>query len=79
MRLLISLTSLLVLAACSTAPNAQVWKPDYSLITPCDPKGPLLAGGDGMSIVLWGVEMRKEYEICAARHRRLVEAIPKEK
>ena len=72
------LAATLLLAGCHTVPNAQIWKPDAALVELCDPKGPVLAGGDGRSVVLWGVAMRKEYETCAARHKRLVEAIPKE-
>ncbi len=67
-----------LLTGCYTNPNVQ-WKPEAALVELCDPKGPELVGGDGTSVVLWGVAMRKEYELCAARHKRLVEAIPKEK
>ena len=73
------LAATLLLAGCHTVPNAQIWKPDASLVELCDSKGPLLTAGDGASIAIWGIEMRKEYETCAARHKRLVEAIPKEK
>ena len=72
------LAATLLLAGCHTVPNAQIWKPDASLVELCDSKGPLLEAGDGASITIWGVAMRKEYELCAARHKRLVEAIPKE-
>ena len=67
----------LTLAGCHTI-SAPAWKPEASLLTLCDEKGPLLTGTDGKSILAWGIVMRKEYEICAARHKRLVEAIPKE-
>ena len=67
-----------LLAGCCTNPSVQ-WKPEAALVELCDPKGPELTGGDGKSVVLWGTAMRKEYETCAARHKGLVEAIPKEK
>lgn len=76
MRLVIA-TIALALAGCHTA-SAPAWKPEASLLTLCDERGPLLTGTDGKAILAWGVSMRKEYEICAARHKRLVEAIPKE-
>ena len=66
-----------LLAGCCTPPNGQLWKPEAALLELCDPRGPELTGGDGKTVVLWGVAMRKEYETCAARHQRLVEAIPK--
>lgn len=69
----------LPLAACHTAPPASHWKPDASLLTLCDEKGPLLTGPSGKEVVVWGVAMRQELETCAKRHKRLVEAIPKEK
>ena len=72
------LAATLLLTGCHTVPNAQIWKPEASLVELCDSKGPELTGGDGRSITLWGVAMRKDYELCAARHKRLVEAIPKE-
>ena len=68
-----------LLAGCCTPPNGQLWKPEAALLELCDPKGPELTGGDGKSVVVWAVAMRKEHELCAARHKRLVEAIPKEK
>ena len=71
--------AIVLLTGCSTIPNGQLWKPEAALLELCDPKGPELTGGDGKSIVVWGTAMRKEYELCAARHKRLVEAIPKEK
>ena len=75
MRLIIAATAL-ALAGCHTV-SAPAWKPEASLLTLCDERGPLLTGTSGADIVHWGVAFRKEYEICAARHRRLVEAIPK--
>lgn len=66
----------LTLAGCHTV-SAPAWKPEASLLTLCDERGPLLTGTDGKAVLAWGVSMRKEYEICAARHKRLVEAIPK--
>lgn len=69
---------LLLLVACKTAPQPVVpWRPEASLLVLCDPTGPLLGGGSGKDIVLWGVVMRHKYETCAARHKRLVEAVPK--
>jgi len=67
-----------LLTGCCTNPSVQ-WKSEAALGELCDPRGPELAGGDGRRAVLWGVAMLKEYELCAARHKRLVEAIPKEK
>ena len=74
----VAVLAVVLLTGCGTNPSVQ-WKPEAALIELCDSKGPELAGGDGKSVVLWGVAMRKEYELCAARHKRLVEAIPKEK
>ena len=74
----VAVLATVLLAGCCTNPSVQ-WKPEAALVELCDLKGPELAGGDGKSVVLWGVAMRKEYETCAARHKRLVEAIPKEK
>ena len=74
----VAVLAAILLTGCCTNPSVQ-WKPDASLVELCDSKGPLLTAGDGASIAIWGVEMRKEYETCAARHKRLVEAIPKEK
>lgn len=76
MRLVIAAVTL-ALAGCHTV-SAPAWKPETSLLTLCDERGPLLTGTDGKAVLAWGVSMRKEYEICAARHKRLVEAIPKE-
>lgn len=79
MRVLISIVAVAALTACETMPNDPAWKPEAALLTLCDPTGPMLEGGTGKEIVPWGVAMRKELETCAARHKRLVEAIPKEK
>ena len=68
----------LALAGCgATIPEAPRWKPDASLLTLCPETLPLLDGGTGKDILPWGIEARKDYETCAARHKRLVEAIPK--
>lgn len=73
-----AILALLVLTGCHTVPPAPpVWKPDASLLTLCDPEGPMLEAGDGGSITAWGAQMRKEYKICAARHKRLAESAPK--
>lgn len=65
----------LTLAGCGSTPTA-LWNPDAALLTLCDPKGPMLERGTGKAILIWGIAMRQEYETCAARHKRLVEAIP---
>ena len=70
------LAGAVLLTGCATQTSGQ-WHPDAALLTLCDPTGPLLAGGTGKDILLWGVEMRQTYAVCAAKHKRLVEAIPK--
>ena len=75
MRLTLALTSIALSGCCATIDPP--WKPEASLLTLCDETGTLLTGTSGADIVHWGVAFRKAYEICDARHKRLVEAIPK--
>lgn len=65
----------LALTGCAT-PQRNLWKPEASLLVSCEEPVKLMAG-DGTSITLWATAFRKQYETCAARHQRLVEAIPK--
>ena len=72
----VAILATVLLTGCCTTASVQ-WKPEAALVELCDPKGPELTGGDGRSITLWGVAMRKDYELCAARHKRLAESAPK--
>lgn len=77
MRALIIGAITLILVGCSTQPGAVPWHPEAAMLTLCHPTGPMLEGGTGKDVLVWGVAMRQDYEVCAARHKRLVEAIPK--
>lgn len=76
MRAAIVITAL-ALVGCHTTPNQPNWKAEQALLALCSEK-PVLKGGTGKEILLWGTALSKSYEECAARHKRLVEAIPKE-
>ena len=75
MRLTLALTSIALSGCCATIDPP--WKPEASLLTLCDETGTLLTGTSGADIVRWGVAFRTESALCAARHKRQDEAIPK--
>jgi hypothetical protein len=47
---------------------------DASLTAPCDPL-PLLAETDGRAALRWMIGAAEQFNDCAGKHRRLVEAV----
>lgn len=76
-----SLTALCIATSVSTMQGCLASNPpstgrtpvDASLTVPCDPL-PLLTEKDGKAVLRWMIGAAEEYNDCAAKHRRLVEA-----
>lgn len=73
---LVSALAALAITGCSTAtqPSSRRSPLDVSLTEPCPPLGPL-ADGTGAVVLRWILATTDAYNDCAARHRRLTEAV----
>lgn len=70
----ILLCACVILSGCSTVKSE--WTPEASMMEPCAAR-PKLASGSGKDVLVWGTAMRSAYDLCAAKHKALINAVPK--
>lgn len=63
-----------LLTACTTV--RPTTNPQASTRVPC-PDAPVLTGGSGKEVLLWGVDIASAYRLCAAQHKALIDSLPK--